>query len=151
MAIYSQMSINGSVEWLSIPTPFCDTGVTWTDNLLVLKALWGDSVRVEAWAWGTQPGVLIGYDVRGVASSLPMQLTFPGVSRKMRVQLCADSVTITFGRTVWRGLKMSCTPTTLAVKSGLIGPMRTGMIFGTNRLINNFCIKFPLVVSVATF
>ena len=37
-ALYGQRSINGSVEWLGIPAPFCDTGVAWTDNLLVPKA-----------------------------------------------------------------------------------------------------------------
>ena len=87
---------------------------------------------------------------RGVESSLPVRLTFPGVTRKMRAQLRTASVTLTFGRIVRSGLKMSCTPTTLAVTSRLIGPMTTGMIFGTNRLINNFWVNFPLVVWVAT-
>ena len=68
----------------------------------------------------------------------------------MRAQLRATSVTLTFGRTVWRGLKLSCTLTTSAVTSGLIGPMMTGMIFGTNRLINNFCVKLS-VVSVTSY
>ena len=39
--------------------PFCNTGVAWTDNLLVTEARWGDGVRVGDWAWGSQPGFLI--------------------------------------------------------------------------------------------
>ena len=68
MAIYGQRFINGSVEWLVIPAPFCVTGFAWTDNLLVPKARWGYGIRVGDWDWGTRPGVLIGADVpwRGV-------------------------------------------------------------------------------------
>ena len=69
--------------------------------------------------------------LRGVALSLLVRLTFPGVSRKMCTQLRAVSVTLAFGRTVWRGLKMSCTPITSAGMSRLISPMITRMIFGT--------------------
>ena len=32
--IYGRKSINGSVEWLSVPGPFYDTGVAWTKNFL---------------------------------------------------------------------------------------------------------------------
>ena len=74
------------------------------------------------------------------------RLTFSGVPRKIRTQLRAASVILAFGRTVRRGLKMSCTPIKSAVMIGLIGPMTTGMIFWTNRLINNFCVNFMLVV-----
>ena len=73
---------------------------------------------------------------RGVELSLSLRLTSPGVW-KMR----AASVTLAFGSTVWRGLKISCVPTTLAVMSGLIGTMTTGIIFGKTRLINNFCLN----------
>ena len=68
MATYGQRSINGSVEWLGIPAPFCNTGVAWTDNLLVSEALWVEGVRVGYWAWGNQPGIIIGVDIlwRGV-------------------------------------------------------------------------------------
>ena len=68
---------------------------------------------------------------RGVESYLPVRLTFPGVE-KMRAQLRAASVRLAFETTVWRGLKISCTPTTSAVTSGLVCLMTTGMIFGTN-------------------
>ena len=69
----------------------------------------------------------------------------------MPAQLRAASVTLAFMRTVWHGLKISCMPITLTVIIGLIDPMTTGIIFGTNRLINIFCVKFPLLVWVAAF
>ena len=82
---------------------------------------------------------------RFVELSLPVRLNFPGF-RKIRAQLRPVSATLAFGSTVWRGLKISCIPITSAVKSGLVVPMTTGMIFGTNWLINNFCVNFPLVL-----
>ena len=56
MSIYCQRSINGSVEWLGVPVPFSDTGVTWIDNLLCPAARWGYRVRFGVWSWGIQPG-----------------------------------------------------------------------------------------------
>ena len=82
----------------------------------------------------------------GVALPLSMRFTFPGV-REMRAQLRSVSVTLAFGSTVWRWLNIYCTPTTLAVMRGLFGPMTTGMV----GLINDLCVKFQLVVGVATF
>ena len=38
VAFLGQRSVNGSVEWLDVPQPFCDTGVAtaaWTENLYV--------------------------------------------------------------------------------------------------------------------
>ena len=35
VSIYGRKLINGSVEWLGVPAPSCDTGVTWTENILV--------------------------------------------------------------------------------------------------------------------
>ena len=43
--IYGQRSINGSVEWIGIPAPFCNTGVAWTDNLLIPEMGWKHGVR----------------------------------------------------------------------------------------------------------
>ena len=60
MSSYGQRSINRSVNWLGIPLPFSDTGVTWTDNLLCPAARWVDGFMVGAWAWGIQPGVFFG-------------------------------------------------------------------------------------------
>ena len=86
----------------------------------------------------------------GVSSSLLVWITFLEVSWKMPAQLRATSVTLSFRSTTWRGLKMSCTPITSMVMGGLISSMATWMIFGTNQLIDNFCVKFPLLVWVST-
>ena len=60
MNIYGQRSINRSFEWLNVPAPFCDTGVAWTDKLLVPEGHWEDGVTVETWTLGTQSGVHFG-------------------------------------------------------------------------------------------
>ena len=80
----------------------------------------------------------------GVSLSLSDPITFPLV-RKMRAQGCAASVTFACERTVWRGLKLSCTTSTSVVTSGVISRMTAWMV-GLN---NNFCVEFTLVVSVA--
>ena len=69
--------MNRSVKWIGVPAPFYDTGVACTDNILVLSLSWGDGVRVGDWAWGTQPGVLIGADVTwsSVVPNCPAYLT----------------------------------------------------------------------------
>ena len=101
---------------------------------------------VVDWSWGTQPRVLVRADVtwRGIVPARPAYL--PMSPQKMCTQLRTASVTLAFGRTIWRGLKMSWTPTKSAMTSEFIGPMITGMVFGMNRLINKCCVKFPLVV-----
>ena len=81
----------------------------------------------------------------GMDPSLPVQLTLPGVW-KMRAPLCAASVTLAFGSTVWCEPKISLIPVTSSVTSWLIGLMAPWMISGTNRLLNKFYVKFPLVV-----
>ena len=48
--IYGQKTINGSVEWLGVPAPFCDTGIAWTENILVPNLCWGDGRGYERWA-----------------------------------------------------------------------------------------------------
>ena len=48
--IYGQKSINGSVEWLGVPAPPCDTGVTWTENISVPNPRWGDGRGYKCWA-----------------------------------------------------------------------------------------------------
>ena len=77
MAIYVHRSINGSIKWLGVPAPFCNTRVAWTDNLLVPEARWGDGVRVGDWAWGNKLVFLIGADVmwRSVVTASPYYLT----------------------------------------------------------------------------
>ena len=145
VALYGQISINGSVEWLGMLAPFCGPG--W----LGLRISWFPKRAVDT-ELGLEPGLgelnlEFSSDLtsRGVERSLPVRLTFPGI-RKMCAPVHAASVMLAFRSTVWSGLRISCAPTRLAVKSGLIGPMTTGMIFGTNRLINNLCVNFPLVV-----
>ena len=46
--------------------------MTWTDNLLVSEARWGDRVRVGDWGLGTQTGFIIVTDVlwRGIIPTL---------------------------------------------------------------------------------
>ena len=64
VAILGQKSINGSIKWLGITAPFCDTGVAWTNNFLVTEALWGDRGTVETWDLGNKSGVCFsGVDV----------------------------------------------------------------------------------------
>ena len=138
MAIYGQRFINGSFKSLGVPAPFCDTGMAWTDNLLVPEACCRDRVSVGDWAWGTQSGLLIGSDVPwfGLIPAHPSYL--PISPLEMRSQLRAASVMLAFNRTIWRGLKVSCMPTTSAVTRRLIFPIMTGIIFGMNWLMNNF-------------
>ena len=113
VSIYGQRSINWSVKWLGIPVPFKETVVNFTDNLLCLAVSCGDGVKVRAWAWEIQPEVFFGrVDVTWHVFVPFVRLTFPGV-QKIRTQLRAASMTLDFWSTVWRRLKMSCTPTTL--------------------------------------
>ena len=79
----------------------------------------------------------------GVALSLSVPLTFPGV-QLIRAQLFATSVTFDCGRTVLHGIKLPRAPTTTAVMSGVIGPITTWMV----GLINNVYVEIPLVVWV---
>ena len=135
MAFYGQRSINGSAEWLVVPAPFCDTGVVWTDNLLVPGALWGDGGPDETWALGTQPGVCFG----GVDVPWHCAVTF----RVFYLPMSPENACTTACRVRdIRLLNISCTPKKLAVTSWLIIPMTTGMV----RLINNVCVNFLLVV-----
>ena len=146
VAIYVRKFINGSVDCLGIPAPFCDTGVAWTDNILFPSPRCGDRFRVGDWGWETQPGFLIGADDpwRSVVPDRPAYLprSPPENARATVFHVC--DTRLWENPLAWA--QISCTPTTLAVMSGLIGLMATGMIFGTNRLINNFCVKLPLVV-----
>ena len=51
VAIYGRQSINGSVEWLDLPAPFCDTGVAWTENILVPSSRWGDGYPIHPYPY----------------------------------------------------------------------------------------------------
>ena len=63
MAVYGQKSIHGSVARIGVPVPFCNTGVAWTENILVPSPRWGDGVTYATWTLGNQSGVIIGDDV----------------------------------------------------------------------------------------
>ena len=60
VSIYDQKSINGTVEWLGTPAPFCDTGVAWPENILVPGPRWGDGGNYKTWDLQTQYGVRFG-------------------------------------------------------------------------------------------
>ena len=151
MAIYSRKSINGSVKWLGVPAPFCDIGATWTENILVPSPRWGYGVRVGHWAWGTQHGVFIGAAVPW-SSVVPDRLFYLTIIPPENARATASCVCDNLLReNCLARAQMSCTPITSAVIGGLIGWLTTGMIFGTNRMINNFCANFLLVMLVHTF
>ena len=100
VAIYGRKSINGSVKWLGIPAPFCDTGMAWTENILGPSPFWVDRVTYATWVFGTQSVVLVRYGVlwRSVVSARPFYL--PKSPPEMCAQLRAASVTFSFGITV---------------------------------------------------
>ena len=77
----------------------------------------------------------------GMEPFLLIRLTFPGF-RKIRPQLRVATVTLTFGSTAQNLLQYH----PIGGDERLISAMTTGVTLGTNRLINNFCVKFSLVV-----
>ena len=84
---------------------------------------------------------------RGFVLSVSFQFTTVG-SLKIHAPLRVASVTISLELIVWRACKfplISATPPEIRGAGG----MKTGMISGTIRLINNFCGEFPLVVSLS--
>ena len=143
--IYGQKSINGSVEWLGVPAPSYNTGVAWTEIILVPNPRWGDGRGYERWDLATR------YRPRFGGRSVPWRGTVPfcpdmfPVVWKMRAQGRVTSVTFACRRTVWRGLKLSCATSTSAVTIRVIGWTTAWMV----GLINNFCVEITLVVSVA--
>ena len=81
----------------------------------------------------------------GMEMSLPVHLTSLGV-RKMCAPLRDASATISFGSTVWRAPKVYWIPGRSSVTIWSTGRIAAEMVFGTNELINNFCVNFLLVV-----
>ena len=151
MAIYGQRSINGSIEWLGVPAPFFDTGVDWTDNILVPSPRLGDGVMVGDWYWGTQPGFLIGADVpwRNV---VPACLAY--LPRSPPENVCATTRHIPDTFLQEHRLEQS---------QNVLYAHHIGGDERVNRSDDNWddlwdepadqelCVKFPLVVWVATF
>ena len=143
--IYGRKSINGSVEWLDIPAPSCDTGVAWTENTVVPNPCWGDRRGYGRWDLATHSRPLLGgrsVPCRGV---VPFRPDYVPSSPEMHAQGRAASVAFACRRTVWRGIKLSRATSTLAVRSGVIGRTTTWMV----GLTNNFCVEILLVVSIA--
>ena len=117
--------------------------MAWTDNLLVPEERWVDGGNAETWTLRTQPVFIFGRVDIPWRGAVPFcEVYLPRSPENMCALLRTASVTFAFGSTVWRGLKLSCTPTTPAVTSELIGPMATGMV----GLINIFCFEFLLVM-----
>ena len=52
--------INGSVQWLGVPTPLRTNGPPWTDNILVLRSDWVTGGTATNTNRGIQPGVTYG-------------------------------------------------------------------------------------------
>ena len=48
--------INGSVQWLGVPTPLSTNGTPWTDNILAPSPAWGTSGTDTNTNWVSQPG-----------------------------------------------------------------------------------------------
>ena len=76
----------------------------------------------------------------GVEPSLCVRLASLGV-RELCVPLCAVSVALAFGSTVWRVPKVSKICGRSSMTSWSTIQIVAGMIFGTNRFLNNF-VKF---------
>ena len=100
MAIYGQMSINGSVEWLGIPAPFVILGWLGLITSWFLKRAGETELGFETGLGELNLDLVSAMLTSlGVAPSLPVLLTFLGV-QKMRAKLCAASVTLAFVSTV---------------------------------------------------
>ena len=146
VVVYGRKAINGSVKWFSIPAPFCDTGVAWSENILVPSPRWGDRVTYATWYLGTQSGVLIGADDTCRSFVLARLAYLPRIPQKC-ARNCAPCLwRSSSGEPSGAGSKCLVRSYNSAVKGRLIVRMMTGIIFGTNRLINTFCAKFTLVV-----
>ena len=130
---------------------FFDTGVAWTDNILVPSPRWENGVRVGDWAWGIQPGVLIGPD-------FPWRSVVPAClaerPRSPPKNACASA----------RRVRDACLrENRLARAQNVLYDHHIGSDERVNwsdddwddlrdkPAINNFCTNFLLVVRVATF
>ena len=134
--------MNGSVEYLGVPAPSCDTGVAWTENLLVPNLRWGDGCGYKHWDLETRSIPLFGGRSVPWRGAVPFRPDYLPNSPEMCAQGRAAPVTFAYGRDVWRGIKLSCTNPTLTATSGVIG-WTTAWMAG---LMNNFCVEIPLVV-----
>ena len=77
VSMYGRNSINGSIEWLSVPFFGCNDAPPWTENILVTILHWVVEVTSEM----VVTAVLTSF---GVDPSLPVRLTFPGLRKCVR-------------------------------------------------------------------
>ena len=77
----------------------------------------------------------------GVARSLSIPTMFPLVW-KIRAQGRATSMMFAYGRTIWRGLKLSCPTSTSAVTSRVMGQTKAWMV----GVMNNIYVGIAFVV-----
>ena len=119
--IHGWKSINGSVEWLGVSAPFYDIGVDWTEKSWFPIHVGETDVDTNVGLW--QLALDLNSEEEaflGVARSLSAPITFL-VVQKMCAQGRDASVTFPCWRTVWCGLKLSCTTSTLALTSRVFG------------------------------
>ena len=143
MPTFGRKFINESIQWLRVPRFLRNYGPPWTDNILCPSPCWGVGGTVENWAWGSRPGgryCSVDVPWRRAVPDRPAYLPW---SSDLHVPLCAASVTISFGSTVWCVRKVSRIFGTFYVTRWAIRQIAPWMIFGTNRFFNNFCGNFP--------
>ena len=56
MPIFFQNSINGSFEWLDVPSFLLNYGPSWADNILCPSPRWGVGITYDIWDLESQPG-----------------------------------------------------------------------------------------------
>ena len=144
--MYSQKSINGSVEWLGVPSFLHNYGPPWTDNILVPIPRWGVGGIYEIWALDSQPGGCYGAVDVPWRAVVPARPDYLPRSPEMRAPLHVASLTVSFGSTVCHAPKVYRITDTSSVTSWSIGRIAYWIIFGTNQFFNNFCAVFLLIV-----
>ena len=87
--MYSRKPINGSVEWLGVPSFLRNYGPHWADNILCPSPCWGIRGTYEIWALESQPGGRYsGVDVLW-HEAVPARLAyFPRSPENMRATAC---------------------------------------------------------------
>ena len=145
-AIFVQKCINGSFDFWGVADPLRTRSPYWIENILCPSPRWGVVGNVKILNWGSQTVSRYGgvdFLWHGTVPACPAYLSW---TPKMRAPLRTAFLTISFDSTVWRASKVSQISGTSSVISLSIGWTSPGMIFGTNRLLNDFSGKFMLVV-----
>ena len=74
--MYGRNLINGSVEWLGVPSFVCDDGTSWTENILAPIPCWGVGGTFENWDLGIQPGSRYGSVDVPWRGAIPARLSY---------------------------------------------------------------------------